>query len=53
VAKDSFDLQDVLLRLGEGLQESVHAPNLYNYKSFMRCRTRLAYTLAVTVQANL
>jgi phage terminase large subunit-like protein len=32
VAKDSFDLNDVLLRLGEGLQESVHAPNLYNYK---------------------
>lgn len=26
-----IDLTEVLLRLGEGLQESVHAPNLYNY----------------------
>ena len=33
MAKDSFDLTDVLLRLGEGLQESVHTPNLYNYKA--------------------
>ena len=28
-----LDLQDVLLRLGEGLNESVHAPNFYNYKA--------------------
>lgn len=33
MAKDSFDLTDVLLRLGEGLQESVHTPNLYSYKA--------------------
>ncbi len=33
MAKDSFDLQDVLLQLGEGLSESVHTPNLYNYKA--------------------
>lgn len=26
-----IDLTEVFLRLGEGLQESVHAPNLYNY----------------------
>ena len=28
-----LDLTEVFLRLGEGLQESVHAPNLYNYKA--------------------
>lgn len=28
-----IDLTEVFLRLGEGLQESVHAPNLYNYKA--------------------
>jgi phage terminase large subunit-like protein len=32
VAKE-IDLTEVFLRLGEGLQESVHAPNLYNYKA--------------------
>jgi phage terminase large subunit-like protein len=32
VAKE-LDLTEVFLRLGEGLQESVHAPNLYNYKA--------------------
>ena len=33
MAKDSFDLQDVLLQLGEGLSESVHTPSLYDYKA--------------------
>jgi len=31
MAKESFDLNDVLLQLGEGLNDSVHTPNLYNY----------------------
>jgi phage terminase large subunit-like protein len=30
VAKE-IDLSEVFLQLGEGLQQSVHAPNLYNY----------------------
>lgn len=29
--KESFDLTDIFLRLGEGLNESVYAPNLYDY----------------------
>lgn len=33
MAKDKFDLQDVLLQLGEGLSESVHTPSLYDYKA--------------------
>lgn len=33
MAKDRFDLADVLLQLGEGLTESVHTPNLYDYKA--------------------
>jgi phage terminase large subunit-like protein len=33
MAKDSFDLQDVLLQLGEGLTEAAHTPNLYDYKA--------------------
>lgn len=33
MAKDKFDLADVLLQLGEGLTESVHTPNLYDYKA--------------------
>jgi len=32
VAKE-LDLTEVFLRLGEGLQESVHAPTLYTYKA--------------------
>jgi phage terminase large subunit-like protein len=31
MAKDHVDLSDVLLQLGEGLNESVHLPNLYSY----------------------
>ena len=32
MAKETFDVSDILLQIGEGLNESVHAPNLYNYK---------------------
>jgi phage terminase large subunit-like protein len=31
VAKEKYDLAEVLLQLGEGLNASVHSPNLYNY----------------------
>jgi len=32
MAKDKFDLADVLLRLGEDIQSASYAPNLYDYK---------------------
>ena len=31
MAKETFDLSEVLLQLGEGLNESAYPPNLYNY----------------------
>ena len=33
MAKESYDLQDVLLQLGESINTSTHTPNLYNYKA--------------------
>ena len=33
MAKDNFNLEDVLRGLGESIQESAAAPNLYNYKA--------------------